>query len=78
MTTEVAVLRVRPVMDACGRFDRRNAAVALGKEPQTLANWAVKGFGPRPFMVGGRAYYDAAEVLAFGRGETVNAQPMAA
>lgn len=64
-------------VDACGRMDRRNAARALGKSAQTLANWKVLGIGPRPFDVNGRAYYWAEEVLAFGRGE-VEARPIAA
>jgi hypothetical protein len=50
-------------------MSRRNAALALDKSEQTLANWKTQGIGPRCFVVGGRAYYDAAEVLAFGRGK---------
>lgn len=64
------------VIDACGRMDRRNAAKALGKSAQTLSNWKVHGIGPRCFDVGGRAYYWAEEVLAYGRGEV--SQPLAA
>lgn len=66
-----AVLRDAVVVDACGRMDRKNAAKALGKSAQTLANWATNGFGPRPFIVGGRAYYWAEQVFAFGRGDPV-------
>lgn len=75
LVVDEGVLKVPVVIDACGRMDRKNAAKALGKEPQTLANWQVRGKGPRCFDVGGRAYYWAEEVLAFGRGE---AQPLAA
>lgn len=63
------VERDRVVIDACGRMDRRNAARALGKSTQTLCNWKTLGVGPRCFDVGGRVYYFAEEVLAFGRGE---------
>lgn len=56
-------------IDPLGRMDRRNAAVALNKSEQTLANWKTKGIGPRCFLVNGIAYYDAREVYAFGRGE---------
>jgi hypothetical protein len=51
-------------------MDRKNAARALGKSPGTLANWSSSGFGPKPLVVGGRVYYWAEEVLAFGRGES--------
>lgn len=59
--------------DACGRMDRRNAALALGKSYSTLSSWNAQGIGPKAFKVGGRCYYWAAEVLAFGRGEEVSA-----
>lgn len=67
--TDIGFLKDAVVIDACGRMDRRNAAKALGKTPQTLANWFTQGVGPKPFIVNGRAYYWAEEVLAFGRGE---------
>lgn len=60
-------------VDACGRMDRKNAAKALGKSYQTLCNWSVAQIGPKAFNVGGRCYYWADEVLAFGRGETAAA-----
>ena len=59
--------------DACGRFDRKSAARALGKSQATLANWKVQGIGPRAFLINGRCYYWAHEVLAFGRGEALQA-----
>ena len=70
---DCAVLRDAVVVDACGRMDRKNAAKALGKSAQTLANWSVSLRGPRAFMVGGRAYYWAEDVFAYGRGETAKA-----
>jgi hypothetical protein len=52
-----------------GRVDRKNAARALNRKPKTLAEWKLRGIGPRPFLVGGRVFYNWAEVQAFGRGE---------
>lgn len=54
-------------------MDRKNAALALGKSQQTLANWKTTGVGPKPFLVNGRCYYWANEVLAYGRGEVTEA-----
>lgn len=62
-----------PAADACGRWDRKAAAIALKKAPQTLANWAVQGRGPRSFTVDGKPYYWPHEVIAYGRGESVQA-----
>lgn len=56
-------------VDACGRMDRKNAALALGKSQQTLANWKAQSVGPASFIVNGRCYYWAEEVLSYGRGE---------
>ena len=70
---ELSFVKDAVVVDACGRLDRKNAAKALGKSPQTLANWKTLGFGPQPFVVRGRVYYRASEVFAFGRGESIAA-----
>jgi hypothetical protein len=67
------VTQAEVMVDACGRMDRRNAARALGKSQQTLANWKTAGIGPTPFSVRGRSYYWAEEVIAYGRGETEQA-----
>lgn len=67
MTFEKAAVKV----DAIGRLDRKNAALALGKSEQTLANWSVKNEGPPSFKVYGRVYYWADDIEAYGRGETV-------
>ncbi len=40
-----------------GRMDRKNAAIYLGCAPETLADWAMKGTGPRYVLLGGRAFY---------------------
>jgi len=52
------------------RIDRKNAAAALNRTPKTLAEWRRLGTGPRAFNVGGRVFYDWAEVQAFASGET--------
>lgn len=65
MTIDKTQVRV----DALGRLDRKNAALALGKSEQTLANWCVQGAGPAHFKVNGRVYYWLADVEAYGRGE---------
>lgn len=40
-----------------GRMDRKNTALYLGCAPKTLADWAMKGIGPKYVMLGGRAFY---------------------
>ena len=40
-----------------GRMDRKNAARYLGCSPKTLADWALKGIGPRYILLGGRTFY---------------------
>jgi len=67
------VTQMEAMADACGRMDRGNAARALGKSYHTLTHWAKHGIGPKPFKVGGRCYYWAEEVLAYGRGESAAA-----
>lgn len=66
--TDNGLLKDAVAIDACGRMDRKNAARALGKSRQTLANWKVGGIGPSNFVVNGRCYYWAEDVLAYGRG----------
>lgn len=40
-----------------GRMDRKNAAVYVGCSPKTMADWAMKGTGPRYILLGGKAFY---------------------
>jgi hypothetical protein len=56
------VIRVLPG----GRVDRKNAARYLNRTAKTLAEWSRLGRGPRPFLVGGRVFYDWPEVQAYG------------
>jgi len=53
------------------RVDRRNAALALGRAPKTLAEWTRLGIGPRSFRVGGRSFYRWSEVRAYAAGNAV-------
>jgi hypothetical protein len=36
---------------------RPDAALYLGRQPKTLAMWALQGKGPRSVLVGGRRFY---------------------
>jgi hypothetical protein len=57
-------------IDPLGRVDRLNAAKILNVTPKTLSNWQCQNVGPRAFRVGGRVFYWAKDVAAYGRGET--------
>ena len=52
-----------------GRVSRRDAAAILGRTPKTLADWKLRGWGPRPIIVGGRVFHDYEECLSMARGE---------
>jgi hypothetical protein len=70
MSLAGAEMRGPPVkIDPLGRMTRRDAALALGKSEQTLANWKTAGRGPPCLVIDGRCYYDAAEIIRYGRGE---------
>lgn len=60
-------VRVRVLPD--GRVSRRDAALILGRTAKTLAMWKVRGWGPRPIIVGGRVFHDLNECLAIARGD---------
>jgi hypothetical protein len=60
-------VRVRMLPD--GRMDRENAARYVGRQPKTMAMWAMLGKGPRWVKVGGRIFYYRADLDAFIRGE---------
>jgi hypothetical protein len=48
---------------------RQDAAKYLGRQPKTLAMWALVGKGPRSIRVGGRRFYYKADLDSFIRGE---------
>ena len=52
-----------------GRVTRRDAAAILGRTAKTLADWKLKGWGPRPIVVGGRVFHDYDECLEMARGQ---------
>lgn len=60
-----AVEMVKVQVLPSGKVDRKNTAKALGRTPKTLADWALKGAGPKPHNIGGRVFYDWAEVQEF-------------
>ncbi len=64
---QVETVRVRVLPD--GRLDRNNAAAYLGRSPKTLADWALKGIGPRVRKVGGRCFYLKDDLDSFIRGK---------
>lgn len=59
--------RVRITPD--GRLSRKEAAIYLGYKPKTLANWEMKGFGPRSVLVGGKRFYYQTDLDAFIQGK---------
>jgi hypothetical protein len=59
-------VRVRVLPD--GRMDRQNAARYFGRQPKTLAMWALQGKGPRLVKVGGRIFYFREDPDALVRG----------
>lgn len=59
---------VKVIVLPSGRVDRKNAAKALNRAPKTLAEWRRLGIGPKPHNVGGRVFYDWADVQAFAQG----------
>jgi hypothetical protein len=65
VNADTALNPVRVTILPGNRVDRKNAAKALGREPKTLAEWKSRGIGPKPVKVGGRVFYDWAEVQAF-------------
>ena len=48
-----------------GRVSREEAARFLGYKPKTLAEWHRLGKGPKSRMVGGRRFYDIADLREF-------------
>lgn len=60
-------VRVRVLPDR--RVSRSDAALIFGRTPKTLAEWKMRGWGPRPIIVGGRIFYAYDECLQMARGE---------
>lgn len=75
MEDAIDTIRIRVLPD--GRVSRRDAAKIFDRSPRTLADWKLRGWGPRPILVGGRVFHDYEECLAMARGEKPVA-PMAA
>ncbi|MFC3175036.1 DNA-binding protein [Novosphingobium bradum] len=67
MLNDAEHVKVRVLPD--GRVSRREAAKIFGRSAKTLAEWKMKGWGPRPIIVGGRIFHDLTECLEMARGE---------
>lgn len=52
-----------------GRITPKDTAVTMNNTEKTLANWRCQGIGPRPIKVGGRVFYEWAEVQAMSLGQ---------
>ena len=63
----IELVKVRVLPD--GRVSRRDAAAILGRTAKTLADWKLRGWGPKTIMVGGRVFHDYQECLLMARGE---------
>jgi len=61
----IDAVRIRVLPD--GRVPRKDAAIYLDREAKTLANWATRGYGPRPIRVGNRTFYNIDDLDAFVR-----------
>lgn len=68
-SAQIDEVRVRVLPD--GRMTADSAAIYLGYEPKTLAQWRFQGKGPRSVRVGGRVFYYQEDVDAFIRGDDV-------
>ena len=66
---EVTVETVRVRILPGGRVDRKNAAKYLGREPKTLADWKLRGIGPRCVTIGGRCFYFIVDLDTYLVGE---------
>jgi hypothetical protein len=60
-------VRVRVLPD--GRVSRADAAKYLGREAKTLAQWAWEGRGPKVVRVGGRCFYNIADLREMAGGD---------
>jgi hypothetical protein len=58
-----------------GRVCRKHAAIILGRSQKTLENWASLGKGPSVTMIGGRAFYDYEELVAWRGHDDSTAHP---
>ncbi len=68
ISTNVEQVRVRILPD--GRMSRLDAARYIGLDVKTLANWAVRGYGPTPHRIAGRIFYYQRHLDRFIAGDT--------
>ena len=67
--TDDCVERVRVRVLPDGRISARDNAKLFNRSDKTMAHWRMRGWGPKPIIVGGRVFHDYAESLAMARGE---------
>lgn len=63
----VEQMRVRVTPDR--KVTAKDGGKLLGRSDKTMANWRLKGWGPKPIPIGGRIFHDYDECLAMARGE---------
>ncbi|MCW5716922.1 MAG: helix-turn-helix domain-containing protein [Bauldia sp.] len=54
---EQSIELVRVFIHPDGRMNRKSAANYIGCAVKTLADWSMRGVGPRGVRVGGRIFY---------------------
>jgi hypothetical protein len=55
-----------------GFLDRKEASRILGVKPATMADWAVRGFGPPMVKFGRIVKYDMRKLMEWAESRTVN------
>jgi hypothetical protein len=58
-----------------GFVPRRDAGLILGRKPQTLRVWKMRGFGPEPIVIGGQVFYRLEDIFEFIRAENAPERP---
>ncbi len=64
---QVELIRIRVLPG--GRMSRKNAALYLGREPKTLADWKMKGKGPPCHVRDGLCFYYQSDLDAYLKGD---------
>ena len=58
-----------------GFVPRRDAGLVLGRKPQTLRVWKMRGFGPEPIVIAERVFYRLEDIFEFIRLQNPPEQP---
>jgi len=62
--SSIEIVRIKIFATDAGLVDTRNAALYLGRSPETLSDWRKKGRGPK-YMRGGIVMYRLVDLDAF-------------